>query len=345
MASTGEQVIDAMMAAFPNQNITSSIGRTPNGLDPNPDALCETVVNYAVTKYGRFITPKYALAANTPDPATGASLYNWQVLFDQSPNVSAQMLWKVSGDTSYRMNGGTPGDPGTVLLNAITIGTHYGSQFQEIYEADLKDPTLSSVIDTANTLLTVNPGGAPPPAAPSNLIGTASGAYVINLTWADNATNELGYRIESKTGATGTYEVVGTLGPNTTTTTISSLSEGTQYYFRVKAINAGGVSAYSNEASVATVLIAPTSLTTQALSQSQVSLTWANNSAAQTGFTIERSPVTDTNYAQIGTVGANITSFTDSGLSARTKYWYRVRAYNADTTSAYSPEKSVTTLH
>jgi titin len=256
------------------------------------------------------------------------------------------MLWKVSGDTTYRMNGGTPGDPGTVLLNAITLGTHYGTQFQELYEADLKDPTLSSVIDTANTLLTVTPGGDPAPAPPSNLIATSSGATVVNLTWADNASNELGYRIESKTGANGTYAVVTTLGPNTTSATITSnLTEGTQYYFRVKAINAGGVSAYSNEASVSTVLVAPSSLTTQALSASQASLTWADNSATETGFKIERSPLTDTSFTEIGTVGANTTSFTDSGLSEATKYWYRVRAYNANTTSAYSPEKAVTTLY
>ena len=71
------------------------------------------------------------------------------------------MLWKVSGDDTYRMNGGIPGDPAVILLNAIIIGTHYGTQFQEIYEADLKDPNLSAIIDFANYLLTVTPGGDP----------------------------------------------------------------------------------------------------------------------------------------------------------------------------------------
>ena len=98
------------------------------------------------------------------------------------------MLWNVSGDSTYRMNGGVPGDPGTILLNAITIGTHYGTQYQEIYEVDLEDPILSSVIDIANTLLTVTP---PPPAAPTNLNGTASGAYVRKpyLEWTMPVTN------------------------------------------------------------------------------------------------------------------------------------------------------------
>ena len=341
MVNAGETIIDATMAAFPNQNVVMAIGRGAGDLDPTLDYLSETVVDYATTTYGRFITTKYSLSATTADPAVDTSLVNWQVLFDQCPNVAAQMLWNVSGDTTYRMNGGIPGDKQTILLNAITIGAHYGTQYQEIYEVDLEDPTLSSVIDTANTLLTVTP---PPPAAPSNLNATASGAYVINLTWRDNASNELGYRIESKIGATGTYELLTTLGPNTTAATINSLIEGTQYYFRLQGVNAGGRSAYSNETSVTTVLISPGSLTAQALSSSQVLLNWTDKSATETGFRIERSPVTDTNFTEIATVGANTTSFTDSGLSEATKYWYRVRAYNADTTSDYSSEKHVTTL-
>jgi hypothetical protein len=96
---------------------------------------------------------------------------------------------------------------------------------------------------------------------------------------------------------------------------------------------------------VTTVLISPSSLTTTALSSSQVFLNWTDNSATESGYRIERSPITDTNYTQIATVGANTTSFTNSGLSEATKYWYRVRDYNTYTTSAYSGEKSVTTLY
>ena len=106
---------------------------------------------------GDLLLKRTALSAITPDPAVDTSLCNWQVLFDQCPNVAAQMLSYVSGDTTYRMNGGIPGDEQTILLNAITIGAHYGTQYQEIYEADLKDPAMSTVIDTAITLLTVTP--------------------------------------------------------------------------------------------------------------------------------------------------------------------------------------------
>jgi hypothetical protein len=343
MVGAGEAIIDATMAAFPNQNITMSIGRGAGDLDPTSDYLSEAVVDYATTTYGRFITAKYSLAATTDDPAVDtSSLFNWQVLFDQCPNISTQMLWFVSGDTTYRMNGGVRGNRGTILLNAVTIGTHYGTQFQEIYEADLEDSTLSSTISAASALLTATP---PLPTAPSNLSGTARDLWSINLIWRDNASNELGYRIESKIGSTGTYGLVTTLGPNTTAATITNLLEGTQYYYRLRAVNARGLSTYSNEKSVTTLLNFPKDFSAHALSSSRVRLTWTDSSATETGFKIERSRLTNTNYTQIATVGANTTSFTDTGLSAGTKYWYRVRTYNAYTTSAYSMEKQATTNH
>ena len=326
MVNAGEMIIDATMAAFPNQNVALSIGSGPLGLDPTPSYLARTAIDYATTMYGRFITEKNSLSATTVDPAFDTSLTDWQVLFDQCPNVAAQMLWNVTGDDTYRMNGGIPGDEEAILLDAVAIGADYGTQFQEIYVADLINGNMNSIINYANYLLTVTPGGDPPPAAPTNLNGTSSGPSSVDLTWADNASNELGYRIESKTGETGTYALVITLGPNTVANTLTSLIEGTQYYFRVQGVNAGGRSAYSNEISATTILTSPTSLTAQALSSSQVLLTWADRSATETGFKIERSPDTDTNFAEIATVGADTTSFTDSGLSEAATYWYRVRS-------------------
>jgi Fibronectin type III domain/Beta-galactosidase len=341
MVNAGEATIDATMAAFPNQYVTMGIGRGASDLDPTSDYLAETIIDYATSTYGRFITAKYSLAATTKDPAVDdSSLFNWQVFFNDCPTVATQMLWKVSGDNGYRMNGGVPGNRNTILLNAVTIGTHYGTQYQEIYEADLKDSTLSSTISAAKTLLTASP---PAPAAPNNLTATSGGPFVINLTWHDNASNELGYRIEYKIGASGTYELLTTLGPNSTATSLTSLLEGTQYYYRLQGVNAGGFSAYSGEKSATTDLRAPKSLSLTALSSSKVRLNWTDKSDTESGFKIERSRLNDTNYSQIATVGTNTTTFTDTGLSGSTTYYYRVRAYNSYTNSDYLGEKHVTT--
>ena len=42
------------------------------------------------------------------------------------------------------------------------------------------------------------------------------------------------------------------------------------------------------------------------------------------------------NFAQVGSVGANVTTFPNTGLNNNTWYRYRVRAFNASGNSAYS---------
>src|SRR5207237_3724387 len=70
-------------------------------------------------------------------------------------------------------------------------------------------------------------------------------------------------------------------------------------------------------------------------SSTHLSLQWSDNSNNETSFLIERS--TDgTHFSQVGSVGANITTYQDVGLAAGTKYYYRVRAQNAGGNSAYS---------
>jgi len=84
-------------------------------------------------------------------------------------------------------------------------------------------------------------------------------------------------------------------------------------------------------------------LTAAAASSSQINLAWSDNSSDETGFKIERSLTATSGFAQIATVGANATSYSNTGLSASTTYYYRVRAYNGAGDSAYSNPASATT--
>ncbi len=86
---------------------------------------------------------------------------------------------------------------------------------------------------------------------------------------------------------------------------------------------------------------APSNLAATAAGTTQINLTWKDNATNETGFKIERG--TGVSYTQIATVGANITSYSNTGLSASTPYSYRVRAYNKSGNSAYSNIASATT--
>ena len=128
------------------------------------------------------------------------------------------------------------------------------------------------------------------PAPPSNLTITSLLTNRVSLSWSDNSSNEIGFKIQRKTGITGTYVDIRTTAANVTSYTDNdtALRDGTVYYYRVCATNATGDSAFSNEASGTTPLAKPTSAAATAVSSSQINLTWVDNSASETGYKIER---------------------------------------------------------
>jgi hypothetical protein len=82
---------------------------------------------------------------------------------------------------------------------------------------------------------------------------------------------------------------------------------------------------------------APSNLRVTSVANRRISLAWDDNSTNETGFKLERcTGATCTNFAQITQTGANVTTFTNTGLARRTTYRYRVRAFNATGNSAYS---------
>ncbi len=180
--------------------------------------------------------------------------------------------------------------------------------------------------------------------SPSNLTATAVSHSKINLTWIDTVLSETNFYIERKTGATGTYSYLTAVEANTTTYTDHSLAPNTEYYYRIRTFGAGGYSPYSNEAGAKTLSFnSPSNLTAAAISYSKIKLTWTDNSAEETSFSIERKRGISGTYYYLASVSANATTYTDSTLEPNTEYYYRVSAYADGGNSLYSNEAGATT--
>lgn len=98
----------------------------------------------------------------------------------------------------------------------------------------------------------LNPWGAGAPTAPSSLSAAAPGSTQIVISWTDNASDETGFKIERSLDDTN-WTQIGTAPANATSYTDSGLAQATQYYYRVRAYNGAGDSAYTSSATATTL--------------------------------------------------------------------------------------------
>lgn len=81
---------------------------------------------------------------------------------------------------------------------------------------------------------------------------------------------------------------------------------------------------------------APSALAGSVSSRSSVRLSWTDNSTNEAGSRIQRSVGSQGKFVLLASVGANVITFTDGTVKRGTVYRYRVRAYNAVGSSAWS---------
>lgn len=133
--------------------------------------------------------------------------------------------------------------------------------------------------------------------------------------------------------------------------THTGLSPNTTYYYRTQVYITNATSSYSNVLSVTTsagggggaVPTAPSGLSVGSPTSSTLDLTWTDNSSDETGFEIDRSPNGTSGWTTITTTSSNATSYANTGLTASTTYYYRIRAINGSGNSSYTSVANATT--
>ena len=187
--------------------------------------------------------------------------------------------------------------------------------------------------------------------APTGLTAT-QGVAEVDLAWtapaSDGGAALTDYTVEysSDSGSTWTTFEDGT--STTGSTTVTGLSNGTTYVFRVSAANAVGTGAVSDSASATTVSEPdpPTGLSATAGIE-EVALSWtapsSNGGSAITDYTVEYSSDSGTTWTTFTDGTSTTASTTVTGLANSTTYTFRVSAVNAAGTGTASDTGSVAT--
>lgn len=184
-----------------------------------------------------------------------------------------------------------------------------------------------------------------PPVAPITLIYDSLAAESVSLAWTDRSNNEKGFYVYRSVSETTGYQLIHTTGSNQNTYKNTNLAAGTSYYFRVRAYNDDGISAYTNTLRIITLNPprSPTDLMLISKSKTAVSFEWMDNADNETGLIVEKSVNNDHQFTQIDTLNPDTSQYIDQNLLSNTLYFYRLAAFNLDGSSKYSDTLKVQT--
>lgn len=225
--------------------------------------------------------------------------------------------------------------PGTTPTHALQrwaqIPTAAGSQFT--VRAYLIAGTLTEI---RQAVYEMEGHGPALPSTPTGLAATP-GDRQVALTW-NASSGATSYNVKSSTTSGGPYDVIAS-NVSSTSFTDTGLNNGTTYYYVVSARNAGGESGNSGQVSAVPQVglpSAPTGLTATA-GNAQIALSW-NASAGASSYRVKRSTTSGGPYTTVGTPTS--TTFTNTGLTNGTRYYYVVSAVNVAGESGNSSQVS-----
>lgn len=171
--------------------------------------------------------------------------------------------------------------------------------------------------------------------APLDLSASRLSEKEIRLDWTDNNGDESGFRVERCMGTACTEFPVPASADTSANYTDAALTVNTTYAYRLRAFKdvgsgCGWESDFSAGAGAKTDLLPPEPFSALAVDTTRIDLSWADRTAAETGFRIERCAGSDCgSHALLATVGPDETAYSDFSACSGSDYTYRIAPLNS----------------
>jgi hypothetical protein len=252
-------------------------------------------------------------------------------------DAAVEGTWLWDGGEVWDASNWAPGEPSDVSSTENWIAMAPDGTWTDETAAQ----TLSGCLFEWNS----DPNAIPeptPPAAPANLVAVYATGAGVRLTWDDASADETGFVIE-RMPAGFAFSLRKSVDAGVTTWTDYSLFPSETYTYRVAAVNAAGVSAYSNEASITTSAAealpappkTPGAFAAAPNAAPAIELTWRDESDDETMFDLERAEGGGA-FRRSTTLAAGTVAFTDGAVHPGWPYAYRIRALGLQGPSAFS---------
>lgn len=216
-----------------------------------------TASPYRIT-WSNVAAGSYSLQAIVTDNggiAVGSNVVS--ILVNQPPVANAGGPYSGMAGQPLQFNGSASRDgDGTVNLYQWNFGNGatatgatpaYAYTQAGTYSVTLTVTDNNGATNVAQTTATI---ATQLPAAPTGLTAASNRSGEATLRWSDTSTNEQSFKIERSTAASSGFVQVATVNANQTSYTDRTVQKKRTYYYRVRAANSSGNSAYSNTASV-----------------------------------------------------------------------------------------------
>lgn len=166
------------------------------------------------------------------------------------------------------------------------------------------------------------------PGPPSNFRIAAEIENKTELAWADKTDMEDGYEIEILESEDDAYKLILSTTANNdgAIDSVYQIKEETSY--RIRAVNAKGASDYVYLDEPDFTPLAPDGLMALLVNDTDIQLTWNDNSLDEHGFLLERSIDTQTDFENLTVTDSDVTEFIDTGVKSGHSYYYRLSAFN-----------------